>query len=75
MVGFINKILHFNPRFEVRIDQDACTGCGKCFTICPQMFSMEESVAVIIDHTDPKPFKKACKKAADACALGAIIIQ
>lgn len=75
MVGFINKILQFNSRLVMRIDEVACTGCGKCVTICPQMFSMEDSVAVIIDHADLNQYKKACKKAADACALGAIIIR
>ncbi len=75
MVGFINKILQFNNHWEVTIDEEACTGCGKCVKICPQIFCMENDLAVIINHTDLHQFKKACKKAADACSLGAIIIE
>ena len=75
MVGFISKILQFNNHWEVRIDDEACTGCGKCVKICPQIIRMEDDLAVIIDNADLHQFKKACKKAADACSLGAIIIE
>jgi ferredoxin len=75
MVGFLNKILQFNNHLEVRIDEEACTGCGKCVKICPQIFCMEDDLAVIINYADLPQFKKACKKAADACSLGAIIIE
>jgi hypothetical protein len=36
---------------------------------------MEDNLAVIINHADLHQFKKECKKAADACSLGAIIIE
>ena len=75
MVGFINKILQFNNHWDVRIDEEACTGCGKCVKICPQIFCMEDDLAIIITHADQTQFKKMCKKAADACSLGAIIIE
>ena len=75
MVGFISKILQFNNHWEVRIDEEACTGCGKCVKICPQIFCMEDDLAVIINHDDMHQFKKLCKKAADACSLGAVIIE
>lgn len=75
MVGFINKVFQFNNKSEVRIDEKACTGCGKCVKICPQIFSVEDDLAVIINRADQHKFRKTCKKAADACALGAIIIE
>lgn len=75
MVGFILRILPFNNQWEIRIDEEACTGCGKCVNICPQIFVLEDDVAVIIDRDDRHQFKKLCKKAADACSLGAIIIE
>ena len=75
MVGLISKILQFNNHWNVRIDEEACTGCGKCVKICPQIIRMEDDLAVIIDNADLHQFKKACKKAADACSLGAIIIE
>jgi ferredoxin len=75
MVGFINKILQFNNHWIVRIDEEACTGCGKCVKICPQIFRMEDDLAVIINPADKHQFKKMCKKAAEACSLGAIVIE
>ncbi len=75
MVGFISKILQFNNHWEVRLDEEACTGCGKCVKICPQIFCMEDDLAIIINPADLHQFKKECKKAADACSLGAIIIE
>ena len=75
MIGLLNKILHVNSRTKVRIDEDACSGCGKCVKICPQLFVMDDHSAVLMPHADPDQFKKACKKAAKACSLGAIIIE
>jgi len=75
MIGLLNKILHVHSRTNVRIDEDACSGCGKCVKICPQLFEMNDRYAVILPHADPNQFKKACKKAAEACSLGAIIIE
>ena len=75
MIGLLNKILHIHSRTNVRIDEDACSGCGKCVKICPELFEMDDRVAVMITYADPNQFKKACKKAAEACSLGAIIIE
>lgn len=75
MIGLLNRILNNHSRIRVRIDEEVCSGCGKCVKICPQVFAMEERLAVRLTHVDPDQFKKACKKAAEACSVEAVIIE
>jgi len=75
MIALLKKILHGHGEITLRINEGVCTGCGKCVKICPQIFAMEDHLALIIDHAEPGQYKKACKKASEACAVGAIIIE
>lgn len=75
MIALFKKIFHGHGKLTLRIDEDLCTGCGKCVKICPQIFAMEDHLAVIMTNADPDQYKKPCRKAAESCALGAIIIE
>jgi NAD-dependent dihydropyrimidine dehydrogenase PreA subunit len=56
----------------LRLEQDACTGCGICLTVCPQeVFAMEHGKVRIVEH-DACMECGACMK---NCAAEAIWVQ
>jgi len=57
------------------IDNDACTGCGLCVDTCPEVFEMEEDIAVVKVETVPESAEDACKQAADDCPSEAIKME
>lgn len=61
----------------VRIDEDVCTGCGSCAEIAPEIFVVEDDVAVVSTEGKPVPrqYEEVCRQAADACPVEAIIID
>jgi len=52
------------------IIEDNCLGCGICANICPEGIQMVEGKARIKDETT-----NCLKDAADACPVGAIILE
>mgnify|MGYP001036742341 CR=1 FL=1 len=60
---------------KVRIDEELCTGCGICETICPDAFQVgEDGVAHLIDD-DACEAAACCVEAADNCPEEAITIE
>lgn len=59
---------------KIKIDADACIGCGLCVTTCPEVYKMEEDKAVVIVPVVPKDIEATCKQALDECPVTAIII-
>lgn len=53
--------------------EDSCIACGACESICDAVFSVEDKAVVneaaVADNID------AVKEAADACPVGAIVIE
>ncbi len=55
------------------IIEDSCIGCGACESICDAVFHVEDKAAVKEDGISGN---EACvKEAADACPVGAIIVD
>ena len=57
------------------VDQDTCTGCGKCEDICPEVFELAADVAEVIVDEVPPEAEDAAVDAADGCPVEAISIQ
>ena len=59
---------------KVKIDVDACIGCGLCVSTCPEAYRMEDDKAVVSVDVVPKGAEETCKKAVEECPTTAIVI-
>lgn len=57
------------------IDLDACTGCGLCTDICPEVFELSGDVAVVKADPVPEENEDACEEAKDSCPVEAISLE
>jgi ferredoxin len=59
---------------KVKVDEEACIGCGVCSDICPQVFEMKDDKAIVIAGANCDE-AGCCQEAADSCPTEAIIIE
>ena len=59
----------------VKIDADLCTACGLCTDDVPEVFTMGDDVAEVVDADVPEDQEDAVKDAADSCPSEAIIVE
>ncbi len=57
------------------VDPDLCTGCELCVSVCPEVFAMEDDVAVAFVSTVPADAEESAQDAADQCPVEAISIE
>jgi ferredoxin len=57
---------------KATVDQDLCTGCGLCESTCPEVFELQDDVAVVKVDPVPKDAEESCKQAAEDCPVEAI---
>ena len=60
---------------KVRVDKELCSGDEICVDICPEVFKMEDDVAVPQIDVIPDNLQEKCREAADECPTEAIIIE
>jgi len=60
---------------KVRIDKELCSGDEICVEICPEVFQMEDDVAVCKMEEVPEDQQEKCREAADECPSEAIILE
>ena len=60
---------------KVYVDKEACTGCGLCASSCPEVFEMDENLAVARSKNINDKNKELVKQAAKDCPLEAIKIE
>ncbi len=60
---------------KVRVDEEVCVGDETCVEICPEIFEMQEDVAVTKMEEVPEALESACKEAAESCPVEAILIE
>ncbi len=57
---------------KVRIDEELCTGCGVCESMCPDVFEIVDDKARVKDESCSGC---DCKDVAESCPAGAIIVE
>ena len=60
---------------KVRVDADICIGCETCVDICPEIFEMNDDIAITKTDSVPADLQGSCREAEDICAVDAIIID
>ena len=53
--------------------EDSCIACGACESICEAVFSIED--IAVVNEAEVAANEECVKEAADACPVGAIIIE
>ncbi len=56
------------------VDPDLCIGCTQCAGICPEVFTMEGTLAVALPGELPPDTVPQAVEAAQACPVSAITI-
>lgn len=57
------------------VDKETCIGCGLCEATCPEVFVMEDDVAVVIADPVPSEAEESCREAVDGCPVQAITTE
>ena len=57
------------------VDADECTGCELCTQTCPEVFEMEDDIAVVIVNPVPGDAEETCRQAAEECPVECITIE
>ena len=60
---------------KVRVDKDLCVGDESCVDICPDIFEMQDDVAVAKMDEVPPQLEKRCREAVETCPVEAIIVE
>lgn len=58
-----------------KVDPDLCTGCELCTETCPEVFKMEDDLAVAYVDPVPAGSEDSAQEAADDCPVEAITIS
>ena len=57
------------------VDKDTCVGCGLCESTCPEVFVMEDNVAVVKADPVPPEAEATCREATENCPVEAITLE
>lgn len=61
---------------KVKVNKDACIGCGACCAICDAIFELdEEGLSKVVKEEVKDDEKQAVRDSADSCPTGAIIVE
>lgn len=61
---------------KLRLDSDLCCGHGRCYALCPELFSEDdEGHAVLVAEDVPAALTQKARSAADNCPELAITLS
>lgn len=61
---------------KIRIDHDACTGHGRCYTLAPALFTADdEGNGQVIDELVPPEREADARRAVGSCPERAVLIE
>ncbi|TYB31451.1 MAG: ferredoxin [Candidatus Mcinerneyibacterium aminivorans] len=52
--------------------EEGCISCGMCVQECPEVFKMDNALAVVKEDVDFNEYEESIKRAADICPAGII---
>lgn len=59
---------------KVKVNKEACIGCGACAAICDKVFELnDEGLSVVKKPEVAKEDEQAAKDAIESCPTGAIV--
>lgn len=60
----------------VKVNRDACIGCGACAAICDSVFEIDdEGISTVVDETVSEENQEKVQDAVDSCPTGAIEVE
>lgn len=61
---------------KVKVNKDACIGCGACASICPEVFELnDEGLSEVKEEEVKDELQDEVRDAADSCPTGAIVVE
>ncbi|MCX5781479.1 MAG: ferredoxin [Elusimicrobia bacterium] len=57
------------------VDKDTCIGCGLCESSCPDVFKMQDNIAIVIADPVPDNMKECAKQMVQDCPVNAISVN
>ncbi len=59
---------------KVKVNKDACIGCGACAAICPDVFEIDdEGLSTVTNEEVPSDKVDEAKEAVESCPTSAIV--
>lgn len=60
----------------VKVNRDACIGCGACAAICDSVFEIDdEGISTVVDENVSEEKQEEVQDAVDSCPTGAIEVE
>ena len=64
------------PAMRVRVDAEACTGHGRCYSLAPEMFSADDVGHCVLLHEDvPEGLEDQARLGVQNCPERAITVE
>jgi ferredoxin len=60
---------------KAKVNADDCTGCELCVQTCPEVFEMQDDIAVVTANEVPAVAEETCRQAVEECPVECISIE
>ncbi len=60
---------------KVIVNADECTGCELCTQTCPEVFEMQDDLAIVKVGEVPGDAEETCRQAVEECPVECITIE